>query len=64
MDCTKCHIEEIESGRLALGYTICLTCGEEEAKKESIRKSKRVAIAYDKGAYQYIADGDDPCDFG
>jgi len=64
MDCSKCGIEEVSSGRLALGYTICLTCGESEAKVESDIKSRRVAIAYDKGGYQYIADGDDPKDFG
>ncbi len=64
MDCIKCGIEEVETGRVALGYKICLTCGEEMAKLESERKSRRIAIAYDKGAYQYIADGDDPRDFG
>jgi hypothetical protein len=64
MDCKLCEIEEVESGRAALGYSICLTCGEAAAKQESERKSRRVAIAYDKGAYQYIADGDDPKDFG
>lgn len=64
MDCIRCGIEEVEQGRLALGYEICLTCGAEIAKEESERKSRRVAIAYDKGGYQYIADGDDPQDFG
>jgi len=56
MDCKKCGIEEIESGRLALGYSICLTCGEAAAKAETERKKGRIAIAYDKGAYQYIPD--------
>jgi hypothetical protein len=56
MDCPECGIEEIESGRLALGYKTCLTCGEAAAQKESAIKSRRVAIAYDKGAYQYITD--------
>ena len=64
MDCIKCRIEEVESGRLALGYRTCLTCGEADAKIESERKSRRIAIAYDKGAYQYITEADDPKDFG
>jgi hypothetical protein len=64
MDCIKCGMEEVESGRLAIGYRICLTCGEQEAQVESERKSRRIAIAYDKGAYQYITDADDPKDFG
>ncbi len=51
-----CGIEEISTGRLALGYKTCLTCGEAEAKVESQRKAGRVAIAYDKGGYQYITD--------
>ena len=64
MDCTLCEIEEVESGRLALGYKICLTCGEKQAKIESEHKSRRVAIAYDKGGYQFITEGMDPKDFG
>ena len=64
MDCIKCGIEEIESARAALGYVTCLTCGEKDARHEASLKSSRVAIAYPKGAYQYIADGDDPKDFG
>jgi hypothetical protein len=60
----KCGMEEIESARLALGYTTCLTCGEEAAKLESARKSRRIAIAYDKGAYQYITDETNLADLG
>jgi uncharacterized Zn finger protein (UPF0148 family) len=56
MDCTKCGIEEIESGRLALGYTVCPTCGEAAAREEAERRKGRVAIAFPKGAYQYITD--------
>ena len=64
MDCTECKIEEIASGRAALGYKVCLTCGEAAAKQESEHKSRRVAIAYDKGGYQYISDGDNPKEIG
>ena len=54
--CPKCQLEEIDPARLALGYTTCLTCGEAAAQEESQRKRGRIAIAYDKGAYQYITD--------
>ena len=64
MDCIKCRIEEVESARAALGYKICLTCGEAAAKAESERKKGRVAIAYDKGAYQYITDDYNLSDLG
>jgi len=56
MDCTKCRIEEIESARLALGYKICLTCGEAAAREEANRRKGQTAIAYPKGGYQYITD--------
>ena len=64
MDCSNCGIEEVSSGRQALGYKICLTCGEENAKVESQRKAGRVAIAYDKGGYQYITDDTNLGDLG
>jgi len=60
----KCRMEEVDPRRLALGYTVCLTCGEAEAKLESQRKRGRVAIAYDKGGYQYITDETDLGDLG
>ena len=56
MDCTVCEIEEVESGRLALGYTTCPTCGEAAAREEAEKRKGRVAIAFPKGAYQYITD--------
>ena len=64
MDCPVCNIEEISEGRLALGYEVCLTCGEAAAKKESERKTRRVAIAYDKGGYQYITEDTNLEDLG
>lgn len=56
MDCPICEIEEIEPARLALGYRTCLTCGEAAAQAEVDRKRMRIAIAFPKGAYQYITD--------
>jgi hypothetical protein len=56
MDCPKCKIEEIDPRRVALGYTLCLTCGEAAAEQEITLKKGRVAIAYDKGGYQYITE--------
>jgi hypothetical protein len=64
MNCPLCLIETISEGRLALGYDICLTCGELEAQVESEHKSRRVAIAYDKGGYQYITEETDLGDLG
>lgn len=34
------------------------------AQEEIERKKKRIAPAYNKGAYQYITDGTDPSDLG
>lgn len=56
MECPVCMIEEISSGRYLLGYRTCLTCGEAAAQEETAAKSQRVAIAYDKGGYQYITE--------
>jgi len=56
MDCLICGIEEVESARLALGYKVCLTCGEAAAQAETEKRRGRIAIAYAKGAYQYITD--------
>jgi len=36
----------------------------EHVRKEIINKSKRVAIAYNKGGYIYVTDGADPTDIG
>lgn len=54
MDCICCRIEEVESGRAALGYNTCLVCGQAAAQEETEAKKRRVAIAFPKGAYQYI----------
>ena len=56
MNCIKCGLEEVESGRLALGFKTCPTCGEAAAREEAERRKGRIAIAFPKGAYQYITD--------
>lgn len=64
MDCIICGIEEVDPRRIALGYDTCLVCGEVEAQEESERKNRRIAPAYDKGAYQYITDDTDLKELG
>jgi uncharacterized protein (UPF0212 family) len=56
MDCIKCRIEELDPRRVELGYKTCPTCGEAAARDEAERRKSRVAIAFPKGAYQYITD--------
>jgi predicted nucleic acid-binding Zn-ribbon protein len=51
--CIKCG-EEYSDKRAELGYKTCLECGAKDAQKETKRKSKCIAPAYNKGAYQYI----------
>lgn len=46
--------ESINPKRVELGYTTCLNCGERDALKESKRKSRSIAPAYNKGTYQYV----------
>lgn len=55
--CIKCG-EEYSDKRAELGYETCLECGNIDALKEIKRKSKCIAPAYNKGAYQYITSKD------
>ena len=56
MDCIVCKLEEVDPRRVALGYKTCPLCGEAAARAEREHKKGRVAIAFPKGAYQYISD--------
>lgn len=56
MDCKECGLEEVDPRRIALGYKTCPTCGEAAARVEAQRRKGRIAIAFPKGAYQYITD--------
>lgn len=49
--CTVCA-DTIHPNRAALGYRLCLFCGEEQARAE--RKSWCVVQEYGKGAYQLV----------
>ena len=51
--CVVCGTH-IDHRRAALGYKLCLWCGEDAAKAESKQKASMVQIPYSKGAYQYI----------
>ncbi len=51
--CVECW-EEYNPKRKALGHKTCLECGEANARRESERKAKCTAPAYNKGAYQYV----------
>ena len=55
--CVECE-EEFSDKRKALGYDVCLNCGAEHAREQAIAKSKRIQPHFNKGAYQYVSDGD------
>lgn len=49
--CTECG-DDIDPRRVAIGYRLCLWCGEEAATSE--RKGWTVVQEYTKGNYQFI----------
>jgi len=53
--CIECYSEYPEK-RKNIGYKTCIVCGDKEASKEAIRKSKCIAPLFNKGAYQYIGN--------
>lgn len=62
--CPICEDNEVSMARWNLGYHCCLICGAKNAYQEALRKSQRTAPAWNKGAYQYITNGDDPRTLG
>jgi hypothetical protein len=52
-ECVICG-DDYPIKRKHLGYNTCLECGDIEATKEILRKSKCIAPAYNKGAYMYV----------
>ena len=61
--CRTCK-EIFPNKRYELGYTTCIHCGDKEASKEIIRKSKCTAPLFNKGAYQYIGNINDTKSLG
>ncbi len=51
--CVKCF-EFYADRRKAIGYDTCLECGSVSASREAIRRTRCVAPAFNKGAYQYV----------
>lgn len=51
IECRECG-DEFPAERWALGYRVCLFCGEEAARME--RKSWCVIQEYGKGNYQFV----------
>lgn len=49
--CPRCG-DDVEAPRTALGYRLCLFCGEEAARTE--RRSWCVVQEYGKGPYQFV----------
>jgi len=51
--CKICN-KEYNYKRKQLGYNTCLDCGNLNAMRETLRKSKCIAPAFNKGPYMYI----------
>lgn len=49
--CTECGINKLQHARANLGYTICLTCGEKQA-----RARKHTTAPLSKSNYVLITD--------
>jgi hypothetical protein len=53
-ECWTCG-DDVSPERRALGYKLCLFCGEEYAREE--RSSWCIVQEYTKGNYQFVTDG-------
>jgi ribosomal protein L37AE/L43A len=51
--CIKCS-NKFSQKRAKLGYKTCLPCGDVAATRETLRKCRSVAPAFNKGAYTYV----------
>ena len=52
-ECIECG-DSFNPKRRDLGYRVCLECGDKEAARQTLKKSKCTAPAYNKGAYMYV----------
>ena len=52
-ECVECG-DEFNPRRFALGFYTCLKCGDNEAARQILHKSRCTAPAYNKGGYMYI----------
>jgi len=55
--CIKCS-NKFNKKRAELGYRTCLGCGDVVAIRETLRKCRSVAPAFNKGAYTYVYSAD------
>jgi hypothetical protein len=51
--CKKC-LDFYSDKREAIGYDTCLQCGSTDSAREIARRTRCVAPAFNKGAYQYV----------
>ncbi len=51
--CKKC-LDFYSDKREAIGYDTCLQCGSTDSAREIVRRTRCVAPAFNKGAYQYV----------
>jgi ribosomal protein L37AE/L43A len=49
--CTECGINKLQHARAALGYTVCLSCGEQIAQQR-----KHITAPINKSSYMLITD--------
>lgn len=49
--CLSCGINRLQHARAALGYTVCLSCGEQAA-----RARKHITAPINKSSYMLITD--------
>jgi hypothetical protein len=46
----------VQEARALTGYTTCIVCGDQDARKEIEAKMARTGAIYNKGAMQYLGD--------
>ncbi len=57
MKCARFQcVNVVSQARLDTGTRLCIECGAKAAAEETAAKSKRVGIAFNKGAVQYLGD--------